>query len=155
MDRNDAYQRNKNPQQWISFHVHNSEIVFYCWTGKLLSKSKRVMDVEQDDSILEVGSSWQPSWRVEGGCESRPAAEGFTTTNKQGDRSDSKGLALGNCSNLVTMFGCTDLNSFWTISRYWEFRIFFWIALLCSWFKCGRFEYPHRVLSSNLKFHFC
>ena len=34
-------------------------------------------------------------------------------------------------------------------------RILFWIYFLWSWFKCGRFEYPHRVLSNNLNFHFC
>ena len=34
-------------------------------------------------------------------------------------------------------------------------QIFFPFAPLWSWFKCGVFEYPHRVLSSNLNVHFC
>ena len=38
-----------------------------------------------------------------------------------------------NCSNLVTMFGCTDLNSFWTISRYGDLASFY--GLLCC--DCG------------------
>ena len=52
--------------------------------------------------------------------------------------------------NIVTKF-----EQFLSNFSVWGARIFIWIALLWSWFKCGRFEYPHRVLSSNLKFHFC